>query len=111
MKNLAEVNKTVHNLVTLVGGTRQALEERLAWLSTALGGTDLAVERLYLIIWHSVFMLLAMLTCAFLSARLTTRLMVATLPPLNLTFALWGSENQLGPLALGITIISLVFGM
>ncbi|RZC38000.1 brambleberry-like, partial [Asbolus verrucosus] len=105
LKNLAEVNKTVHNLVSLVGGTRQALEERLTWLTTALGGTDLAVERLYLIIWHSLFMMISMLTCAFLSARISTRLIVATLPPLNLALALWDNENQLTPLMLGAAII------
>ncbi|XP_064212659.1 protein brambleberry isoform X2 [Tribolium castaneum] len=110
LRNLAEVNRTVHNLVTLVGGTRQALEERLMWLTTALGGTDLAVERLYLIIWHAAFILISMLTCAFLSARLTTRLIVATLPPVNLGLALWGSPNQLGPLTLLATILSLVLG-
>jgi hypothetical protein len=110
LRNLAEVNKTVHNLVSLVGGTRQALEERLAWLTTALGGTDLAVERLYLIIWHSAFMLISMLTCAFLSARLSTRVIVATLPPLNLALALWGTDNQMGPLSLAATILTFVLG-
>lgn len=34
LRNLQEVNKTVHTLVSLVGGTRQALEERLAWVMT-----------------------------------------------------------------------------
>lgn len=94
LRNLQEVNETVHSLVTLIGGTRKALEERLSWISTALGGTDLTVERLYLISWHSAFMLLAMVACAFLTARTSTRLVVATLPPFNLAFALYG-ENHL----------------
>lgn len=111
LRNLAEVNKTVHNLVSLVGGTRQALEERLTWLTTALGGTDQAVERLYLILWHSAFILISMLTCAFLSAKISTRIIVATLPPVNLGLALWGTPNQLGPLNLAAAVLSLVLGM
>lgn len=108
-RNLAEVNRTVHDLVSLVGGTRQALEERMAWLSAALGGTDIAVGRLYLILWHTAFMLVAMLTCAFLSARMTTRLAVATLPPLNLAVAFVSDGGQeLGPVALGGAIVAFV---
>lgn len=110
LKNLAEVNQTVHNLVNLMGGTRLALEERLAWLTSALGGTDLAVERLYLIIWHLAFIMIAMLTCAFLSANLLTRIIVATLPPVNLSLALWECENQLTPLHLAATVLGLVVG-
>ncbi|KAJ8969351.1 hypothetical protein NQ317_016136 [Molorchus minor] len=100
LKNLQEVNKTVHNLVTLVSGTRQALEERLAWITTALGGTDLAIDRLYLILWHAAFMLLAMLTCAFLSQQEQVRFVVAVLPPLNLAVALLGEHQHLEPVLL-----------
>ncbi|XP_019867205.1 protein brambleberry [Aethina tumida] len=100
LKNLAEVNRTVHNLVSLVGGTRQALEERLSWLTTALGGTDLAIERLYIILWHFGFMLLAMLSCAFLTAKLSTRIAVVSLPPLNLALAFYGEQHYLDPISL-----------
>ncbi|KAJ8939936.1 hypothetical protein NQ318_007864 [Aromia moschata] len=108
LKNLEEVNRTVHNLVTLVGGTRQALEERLTWITTALGGTDMAIERLYLVLWHSAFMLLAMLTCAFLSVRASTRFVVATLPPLNLAVALYGEQQYLNPVLLCSAIAGFV---
>ncbi|KAJ8920677.1 hypothetical protein NQ315_004816 [Exocentrus adspersus] len=94
LKNLQEVNETVHSLVVLVGSTRKALEDRLTWITTALGGTDLAVERLYIILWHSALMLISMLACAFLSARESTRLVVVTLPPLNLFAALFGDWHM-----------------
>lgn len=110
LKNLAEVNRTVHNLVSLVGGTRQALEERLSWLTTALGGTDLAIERLYIILWHFGFMLLAMLSCAFLTAKLSTRIAVVSLPPLNLALAFYGEQHYLDPIsllaAIGVFVLS-----
>nr|CAH7725985.1 unnamed protein product [Callosobruchus chinensis] len=109
LSSLREVNETVHNLVSLVGGTREALEERLIWIKTALGGTDMAVEKLYIFLWHSAFMLLGMLTCAFLGVSVGTRIVVASLPPLNLILALYGENKHLDPVSLlsliGITMI------
>ncbi|VEN47055.1 unnamed protein product [Callosobruchus maculatus] len=109
LRSLREVNETVHNLVSLVGGTREALEERLSWIKTALGGTDMAVEKLYMILWHSAFMLLGMLTCAFIGVSVGTRIVVASLPPLNLILALYGENKHLDPVSLlsliGITMI------
>lgn len=34
LKNLNEVNETVHALVSLVRGTRQTLEEKVSWILT-----------------------------------------------------------------------------
>lgn len=95
-------------MVSLVGGTRQALEERLSWITAALGGTDLAVERLYLILWHSVFMLIAMLSCAFLAARPSTRFVVVTLPPLNLAVGMYGNEQHLDVVQLTGAILAFI---
>ncbi|KAF5277719.1 hypothetical protein FQR65_LT03699 [Abscondita terminalis] len=105
---LAEVNATVHSLVSLVGGTRKALEERLTWINTALGGTDLTLERLYAIFWHTLFLLVAMITCAFLGARTITRLIVATSLPLNLALTLQRSEYALDPIYLSSTVVGCV---
>ncbi|XP_066141533.1 protein brambleberry-like isoform X2 [Euwallacea fornicatus] len=93
LRNLHEINETVHTLVNLVGGTRQVLEERLSWVMTALGGTDEAVERLYLVLWHIGLILLSMLACAFLSARASTRLIAIAVPIANLTIALYGKNH------------------
>ncbi|VEN49079.1 unnamed protein product, partial [Callosobruchus maculatus] len=82
---------------------------RLSWIKAALGGTDMAVEKLYIILWHSTFMLLGMLTCAFLGVSVGTRFVVASLPPLNLVLALYGENKHLDPVSLlsliGITMI------
>lgn len=102
------MNKTVHSLVALVGGTRQALEEKLSWITNVLGGTDLALERIYLILWHVVFMLVAMLVCAFLSASSFTRLIVTTLPPANLAMALHDDQENLNPVALTGALLVLI---
>lgn len=100
LKNLMEVNKTVHNLVSLVGGTKKALEEQLHWVSTALGGTDLAIERLYLIMWHLAFFILGMIGSAFLDVQLGIRLIVILLPSFNLAIGLYGQHQHLDPLFL-----------
>lgn len=110
LRQLAEVNTTVHSLVALVGGTRKALEERLAWISAALGGTDVAIDRLYAIMWHVAFLLLAMITCAFLGARTITRFIVASLPPMNLVLTLQRSSHAMDVTELTIAIASLIFG-
>ncbi|KAL1491145.1 hypothetical protein ABEB36_011786 [Hypothenemus hampei] len=93
IRNLKEVNNTVHNLVNLVGGTKKALEERLSWITDVLGGTDKAVERLYLVSWHLGFILISMLSSVFLSALPSTRLATVTLPILNLVFAIYGNAS------------------
>lgn len=107
---LAEVNRTVNGLVDLVAGTKRALEEKLIWLSTSLGGTDLALERLYIIVWHLMLMLVSMIGCAFLVAPINIRLIVAGLPPLNLALALSNNDNALGPFALTLLIIGCSIG-
>lgn len=110
LAQLAEVNATVHSLVVLVGGTKKALEEKLAWLSSALGGTDLAVERLSLVIWHAAFLLFSMVACAFLAIPTSVRIIVATLPPLNLVLALNGNSQSLDPVGLVTLVGVLVIG-
>ncbi|XP_076270203.1 protein brambleberry-like isoform X2 [Rhynchophorus ferrugineus] len=88
--NLQEVNRTIYSLLTLVGNTKQALEGKLSWVMEALGGTDQAVDKLFIMLWHGCFILIGMVTSAFLSANRVTRVMVFFLPPLNLALALNG---------------------
>ncbi|KAK5646978.1 hypothetical protein RI129_005442 [Pyrocoelia pectoralis] len=111
VEQLAEVNATVHSLVSLVGGTRKALEERLSWINTALGGTDLAIERLYAILWHSSFLLIAMITCAFLGAQIITRLIVAISLPLNLVLTLHKSDHALDLVTLTTSVGTCIIGL
>lgn len=107
---LAEVNRTISDLIGLVTNTKKSLEEKLIWLSTSLGGTDMALERLYAIVWHLTLLLLSMIACAFLGAPVNVRIMVATLPPVNLALALCKNENSVGPLNLFLLITGLASG-
>lgn len=107
---LAEVNKTVSGLIDLVTNTKKTLEEKLIWLSNSLGGTDLALERLYVIVWHLTLLLVAMIASAFLGAPVNVRFIVAGLPPVNLALALSENENALGPIDLIVLIAVLALG-
>lgn len=110
LTQLSEVNATIHSLVSLVNATREALEERLAWLTAALGGTDVAVDRLYAIVWHALFLLLGMIICSFLRAELLTRIVVAASPPLNLVASVQQSDYALDFVGLGSAIGFIIFG-
>ncbi|KAK9870481.1 hypothetical protein WA026_008039 [Henosepilachna vigintioctopunctata] len=105
LRNLKEVNKTVHTLVSLVKGTRETLEDRLEWVSNALGGTDLVVERLYLILWQVTFLLFGMLACAFLGVGTSTKVIVILLPSLNLALGMYEKQQHLSPLDLLVCLI------
>lgn len=106
LKNLIEVNETVHRLVVMVNSTRQVLEEKIVWISKTLGGADVTLDKLYVIVWHLGFVLMAMLCCAFLKVPLIERLVALILPLANLAMALKSSEKQyLGPANLLFSIL------
>lgn len=93
INQLSEVNATVNSLVSLVGGTKQALENRLSWIVNHLGGTDEALDKVYIILWHILFLLTAMIACAFLAARTSTRLVVVIMVPTNLALSMYKSPH------------------
>ncbi|KAI4465766.1 protein gamete expressed 1 [Holotrichia oblita] len=108
LKQLAEVNKTVNSLANLVYGTRQILEDRLNWISTALGGTDVAVDRLYLLTWHIIFIILSMIASSFIELRSSARILVVSLPCLNLAVGLNDLDMALKPLYLTLSLIGIL---
>lgn len=111
LKQLSEVNKTVHSLATLVSGTRQILEDRLNWISSALGGTDVAVDRLYLLTWHIAFIIVSMIATSFLDLRISGRILAITLPCVNLAIGLNDLTTALNPANLAISVIVVLIGM
>lgn len=134
LTQLAQVNSTVYALVDVVVSTRSALEEKLKWMSEALGGTgksillshcyyvfecliicvhiaDDAVERLYLCIAHILYLVLAMVSCAFLQVAVPSRVALVVLVPLNLIVAIQqGTENALTFVGLSAVMLSFIAG-
>ncbi|XP_071052470.1 protein brambleberry-like [Onthophagus taurus] len=103
MKQLNDVNSTVHSLVSMVYSTREVLEDKLTWISTALGGTDIAVDRLYLLLWHISFIVIGMIICAFLSCNIPSRILITIIPIANLTCGLYDISIPLNPFDLLIS--------
>ncbi|GJQ69802.1 hypothetical protein Trydic_g22360 [Trypoxylus dichotomus] len=108
LKQLFEVNKTIHSLANLVHGTRQLLEDRLNWISSALGGTDVAVDRLYLLTWHIAFIILTMIAASFIDLRISARILVVSLPCCNLAIGLNHLNMALDLLHLTISSVAIL---
>ncbi|KRT86824.1 hypothetical protein AMK59_1263 [Oryctes borbonicus] len=108
LNQLSEVNKTIHSLASLIQGTRQILEDRLNWISSALGGTDVAVDRLYLLTWHIVFIIITMIASSFIDLRVSARILAVSLPCLNLAIGLNHLNMALDPLHLTISLVGIL---
>lgn len=100
IESLKQMNSTVSSLVNIIGGTKQALEERLSWITEILGGTDIAVERLYIVMWHFGFLTGGMILCAFLNANMSTRIVVFSLVPVNMALYFNDNDQYLSPMGL-----------
>lgn len=109
LNQLSQVNSTVYGLVEVVSTTRAVLEEKLMWLSQTLGGTDNAVERLYLFLSHISYLILAMISCSFLQVPVPGRIALVVLVPLNLIVAIQqGITNALTFIGLSVVLLSFI---
>ncbi|XP_065163475.1 protein brambleberry-like [Atheta coriaria] len=105
LEQLKEMNSTVSNLAILVGGTKKALEDRLQWITQLLGGTDNALERIYIFLWHILFLIISMIASAFMNASFPTRLAVISTIPGNLALNILKSEHAADPLELAAFLV------
>lgn len=90
---LAAVNETMRAVVALISDSRQALEERLSWLASTVGGANLTLTRLQTISAHLGILFLGMVICAFLSVDVTTRLLLVIGVPLNLALNMFDFQS------------------
>ncbi|XP_069690201.1 protein brambleberry-like [Periplaneta americana] len=84
LHKLAQINTTVNFLLNLMDKTRHELDERLGWLTRLLGGTGEQVDRLYSCVLHILFLVVGMITAAFVRAPTLTRTFLLLVVPLNL---------------------------
>lgn len=111
INQLQQVNATVQEVFNLVSQSRAAIDSKLSWLSEMLGGTGNTIDKLYLCFNHIVFMIFAMIFCAFLNAPKVTRYVVVILVPINLVLALQkGQENSFELPVLTFVIVSITIG-
>ena len=110
LKQLKDVNDTIYSMAILINRTQQILDERLDWIANIMGATDVTIDRLYLLIWHILFMLVAMVVAVFLKVGFLTRVAVTVLPPFNLAYGLMGSGNCLTFFELASGLIGISIG-
>ncbi|KAK4301661.1 hypothetical protein Pmani_026218 [Petrolisthes manimaculis] len=83
MADLERMNTTVHHLLDLLHSTRAGVENRLAWITSLLGGTDNTLAKVYSITLHAAYFMVAMVAASFLQVPYSTRLALVVLVPLN----------------------------
>lgn len=73
--------------------------------------SDDAVERLYLFLSHISYLILAMISCAFLQVSVPGRIALVVLVPLNLIVAIQqGMTNALTFIGLSAVLLSFIIG-
>ncbi|XP_068249907.1 protein brambleberry-like [Palaemon carinicauda] len=82
-QDLRDMNNTVHHLMDILQATRGAVEDKLSWISTLVGGTDNTVQKVYSCILHFAYFLIGMLAASFLQVPYLTRVVLVVLVPLN----------------------------
>ena len=84
LEKLVQINQTVNFLVQVMYNTRHELDERLGWLTNVVGGTGDQLDRLFSCLLHGAYLVVAMITCSFVSAPTLTRGFLVLMVPLNL---------------------------
>lgn len=84
LEKLVQINRTVNFLVEVMDSTRQELDDKLGWLTNVVGGTGDQLDRLFTCVLHGMFLVVAMITCSFVSAPTLTRGFLVLMVPLNL---------------------------
>lgn len=88
MVKLRKMNSTIYDLAYLVTGLQQDFEQKLTWISEKIGGTDYLVNRLNIILFHFLYLLMGMLCLVFVNADTFSRLAFIFLIPINFIAAM-----------------------
>ncbi|PNF20063.1 hypothetical protein B7P43_G05263 [Cryptotermes secundus] len=84
---LSHINATVNFLLDLLDKTRQEFDERLGWLNNLTPDTGNQLDHLYSCVLHFLYLIVEMITAAFIRAPTTTRIFLLLFVPLNLAVA------------------------
>lgn len=88
MEQLKKMNSTIYDLAYLVTGLQQEFELKLTWISEKIGGTDYLVNRLNIILFHFLYLMMGMLCLVFVNADTFSRLIFIFLIPINFIVAM-----------------------
>ncbi|XP_072758730.1 protein brambleberry [Anoplolepis gracilipes] len=96
MQKLTQINDTIQYIWNLTNIMRTEIDQKLGWITDYIGDTGEQVQRMYRIVSHVVYILVAMIIAAFLQAPFLTRASILGIVPVNLvTYLKHGMEASL----------------
>lgn len=96
MQKLTQINDTIQYIWNLTNIMRTEIDRKLGWITDYIGDTGEQVQRVYRIVSHVVYILVAMIIAAFLQAPFLTRASILGVVPVNLfTYLKHGMEASL----------------
>ncbi|KAL2714325.1 protein brambleberry-like [Vespula squamosa] len=87
MEKLARINDTIQFISNVTNKMRTEIEQnihQLDWITDYIGDTGEQLQKVYRTVLHIVYLLIAMITAAFLNAPFWTRAAIMGIVPLNL---------------------------
>lgn len=93
VQRLSEISDTIVKLGTLVHTLEGNLDQKLAWITNKIGGTDKLLENINLVLQHFGYLLLGMLILVFINAPTFYRIIFITFVPLNFGLILFKSKH------------------
>ncbi|KAL6433450.1 hypothetical protein ACFW04_006529 [Cataglyphis niger] len=96
MHKLAQINDTIQYIWNLTNIMRTEIDQKLGWIADYIDNTGEQVQKIYRIVSHVVYILVAMIIAAFLQAPFLTRASILGIVPVNLvTYLKHGMEASL----------------
>ncbi|CAL1682172.1 unnamed protein product [Lasius platythorax] len=96
MQKLTQINDTIQYIWNLTNIMRTEVDQKLGWITDYIGDTGEQVQRMYRIVSHVVYILVAMIIASFLQAPFLTRASILGIVPVNLiTYLKHGMEASL----------------
>lgn len=93
IQRLTEINLTIDKLQKLMTTLEGSVDQKLAWISNKLGGTDEALANINLILQHLGYLLFGMLLLVFVNAPAFYRLFFILAVPLNFICTIFEWRN------------------
>lgn len=93
VQRLSEISDTIEKLAVLVHTLEGNVNEKLAWITNKIGGTDQLLENINLVLQHFGYLLLGMLILVFVNAAAFYRFIFITSVPLNFGLILFKCKH------------------
>lgn len=93
IQHLSEISKTTEKLANLVQTLEINVDQKLAWISNKIGGSDKLLEKIHLLLLHMGYLLFGMLLLVFINASAFYRIFFIIAVPLNFVLILFECKH------------------